>query len=465
MLALRKQAGYPFAALPHPATLAGAHCSKGLPVPHIAPWFADAKFGVFIHWTLKNCEMDFEQPVGEMPLDLQRQWARERFTAAHYDPREWARLFRDWGARYAVLTTKHHVGFALFDSPVSRFSSANSSPARRDLVGPYVEALRAEGLRVGLYYSLPDWTHPDYASCAGGSDRVKYSETDQPERWNRFVDDMFAEVRHLCTAYGPVDLFWFDGDWERSAEQWRSLELAHMIQQLQPHAIINNRLRHRCIGHYGTPESTYPIGPRGGFNEFCGTPGDNWDGMAANQNLTAANELVRLFGDNLGYGYNTLLNVAPRADGVIPAVQADALAPRGRGITSHARAVYGTEPGLPVGLFNGASTHDGAVLYLISYDVPRDELVVKGIQANVRRVTHLQTGRELPFRFHGGRRKFGHSGWLFITLPSELIEPHAAVIRVDFEDDLCQVQGLDGQILRWRGRPALDEKTTYTERL
>ncbi|MFP4355873.1 MAG: alpha-L-fucosidase [Phycisphaerae bacterium] len=433
-------------------------------MPQIAPWFPDAKFGVFIHWTLKNCEMALDEPVGEMSHDLQRQWAREYWTAANYDPKQWAEMFAGWGAKYAVLTTKHHIGFTLFDSPVSRFSAANSAPAGRDLVGPYVDALRAAGLKVGLYYSLPDWSHPDYASCAGGDDRRKYSETDEPERWARFVEDMFAEIRHLCTAYGKIDCLWFDGDWERSAEQWHSVELAAMIQQLQPEAIFNNRLRHRCLGHYGTPESDYPVGARQGFNEFCGTPGDNWDGQAANENIIGPGEMVRLFCDNLTLGMNTMLNVAPHPDGTIPQVQADAMAKLGEWIKPHAEAIYATEGGLPVGLFNGGSSHRDSVLYLYAYDTPRDELVVKGLGSQVKRITHLRTGKELSFRYSGGRNKFGRSGWLFIRVPAEMMDEHATVIRVEFEDDICQAAGPDGQTVRWRGRPVFDEQALYDSR-
>jgi alpha-L-fucosidase len=431
---------------------------------HIAPWFAEAKFGVFIHWLLNNIEMNWGHPAESRTPSDYRQWARE-FQAEQFDARQWARQFKNWGARYAVLTTKHHIGFALFDGPGSPFTAVNSSPARRDLVHEFVEGMRAEGLKVGLYYSLPDWSHPDYASCAGGTDRKKYSERDEPEQWARFVRHMFAEVEHLCTAYGRIDLLWFDGDWERSAEQWKTLELAEMIQRLQPHIVINNRLRHRCLGHYGTPESTYPVYPRGGdFNEFCTTLGDNWDGLAANQNITPPHELVRLLGDTAGMGWNLLLNVAPRFDGTIPEVQTLAMSELGTWIQSHREAIHGSEAGLPPGLFNGASTHRGGVLYLIAYDAPRDELVVKGLRSTVRRITHLATGETLDWRYHGGRKKFGQQGWLFIRLPPERVERHATVVRVEFEDDTCQIETPGGSVTTWRGRPVLDEKTTYQER-
>ncbi len=433
-------------------------------MPHIAPWFPDAKFGVFIHWVLKAVPEWHTAPEGADERELARQVA-QKFTAEQFDARDWARLFRSWGAKYAVLTTKHHIGFALFDCPGSPFTAVNSSPAGRDLVAEYVEALRAEGLKVGLYYSLPDWSHPDYPSLVGGDDPKKYAKTDQPEVWQRFVDHMFAEVRHLCTAYGKIDLLWFDGDWERSAEQWHSVELAAMIEQLQPGIVLNNRLRHACIGHYGTPESNAPLAAKGGpFWEFCMTPGDNWDGVRANRNVKQPPELVRIFGDMLGMGGNLLLNVAPDAAGVIPDVQTSVMSGLGQWVTSHAEAVYGAEAGLPAGLFNGASTHRGGVLYLIAYDQPRDELVVKGLQSDVTRVTHLRSGKELRWRRSGGRAKFGQAGWLFVQTPPECMDEHATVVKVEFADDVCKVQSPDGGQLTWKGRPALDEQSVYEAR-
>ena len=424
-------------------------------MPHINPWFPAAKFGIFIHWTLTGTFMD--DPSAEHPRTNEQKRARaKKFTADQFDAKCWARMFKRWGARYAVLTTKHHIGFALFDCPVSRFTAAKSSPAGRDLVAEYVEAMRSEGLKVGLYYSLPDWTHPDYASCAGGDDREKFSEHDEPERWNRFIEDMFAEVHHLCTAYGKIDLLWFDGDWERTAEQWHSLELAAMIEELQPGIVLNNRLRHKNLGHYGTPESAAPAYPPGGVWEYCTTPGDNWDGPLANRNVKQPPELVRMFGDTIGMGGNLLLNMAPYSRGVFPEVQVNAVSGLGEWITAHRSAIYGSEAGLPPALFNGASTHHSSVIDLIAYDQPRDELVVKGIRGNIARVAHLVSGTELAWRRSGGRENFNNPGWLYITLPADLVEPLATVVRIEFENDACEVQMPNGW-QKWTGRPAFDE--------
>lgn len=431
-------------------------------MPHIAPWFPERRFGIFIHWVLNAVWMDDQAEsygYSTDPADPNhpRNLAR-RFTAERYDPKQWAKLFKSWGAGYAVLTTKHHIGFALFDHPDSPFTSARDSAAARDLIKPYCDALRAEGLKVGLYYSLPDWSHPDYASLAGGTDPKKYSTVDEPLRWKRFTDHMFAEIEHLCTAYGGVDLLWFDGDWERSAEQWRTLELAERIQTLVPHVVLNNRLRHICLGHYGTPESSAPLKAPGGWWEYCTTPGDNWDGPGANTNVKPASELVRMVCDMVGMGGNMLLNIAPSADGTIPQPQLDQLQPMGDWINANREAIVGSEAGLDFGLFNGTSTRRGSVLYLIAYDQPRDELVVKGIKSSPSAITVLRTGRKLEWRTSGGRPKFGRPGWLFIKLPEDQLDRFATVIRIEFENDVLEYERPGGGTQKYTGRPVLEEK-------
>ena len=433
-------------------------------MPHIAPWFFESKFGIFVHWLLRS---HTEEPQNRKYSEHPTQASlfedalsdASQFTADQFDAKAWAKLFKSWGAKYSVLTTKHHIGFALFDTDKSMFTAKKSSPAKRDLVKEFAEAMRSEGLKVGLYYSFPDWSHPDYPTLSGGQCPYKYSDVDMPDRWKKFLELMFYEIEHLCTAYGKIDLLWFDGDWERSAEQWKVVELAERIEKLQPGIVINNRMRHRCLGHYGTPESTYPITAPEGFWEFCGTPGDNWDYQGGNKNIKPVNELIRCFGDMIGMGGNVLLNVAPHANGTIPQVQINALSGLGEFVTKYSEAIYGAERGLPPGLFNGASTRRGSVLYLISYDRPYAEWVVKGLNSKVIRATDLSTGNELAFRYSGGRKDFGQLGWLWIKVPDHLHHSQASVIRLEFENDILEYAGQ-----RFRGRPQLLEKAVSDTR-
>jgi alpha-L-fucosidase len=405
--------------------------TKEFHMPPVPAWFEDARFGVYIHWTLRSLDI---VPGGY------RHWKEQatvHFTASKYDAKEWAALFKRWGAKYAVLTTKHHLGFALYDCAGNDWTAVKSTPAKRDLVAEYVQAMREAGLKVGLYFSLPDYNHPDYTRNKHNINKFKkeYSIKDDPPRWERFVTQMHREVEHLCTAYGKIDLLYFDGDWEQTAQDWRSVELVRMILRHQPGIVLNNRLRHADLGHYSTPESIYP-GPEFYLRprpwELASETGDGFHCAAGYKNIRPVSELVRLFGDVISMGGNHLLNVAPLADGSIPADQVAAMDGLGTWIAAHSEAVHGTRAGLPPGYFNGGSTTRDNILYLFVYDPPIGELVVKGLPHMPKRITHLTTGKELAWRI-SGRKGGRYGGWVFVGLPKELVEEHATVLRMEFD--------------------------------
>lgn len=196
-------------------------------------WFTDAKLGIFIHygiyavqgvaesWSFYNGRMSYEDYMKQL----------NGFTASKFDAKYWADLIAKSGAKYSVLTTKHHDGVALFDTKFSDLSIMKATPAKRDIIKEWSEAIRDQGLRVGMYYSLIDWSHPDYPSVYENGvvpDDLRhvnrYSSpmdgVQDPERWEKFLAFNRNQLGEVLTDYGQVDLLWFDGDWERSAEQW-----------------------------------------------------------------------------------------------------------------------------------------------------------------------------------------------------------------------------------------------------
>ena len=242
-------------------------------------WFTDARLGIFIHWGIYSEGKGSESWAfheGDMPYDTYLAQAKT-FTAAKYHPERWAELFKEAGARYAVLTSKHHDGFALWDTAQSKLNAKDSAPAGRDLIGPFCAALRKEGLKVGLYFSHLDWSHPDYASVlkeggvteADRKNRFSYPQgPENPAAWERFLAFHRAQLREISERFHP-DLFWFDGDWERSAAQWRMPELRKQLKEWLPGVILNSRMA--GYGDYATPEQALPVRPPAGPWELCMT--------------------------------------------------------------------------------------------------------------------------------------------------------------------------------------------------
>ena len=219
--------------------------------------------------------------------------------------------------KYAVLTTRHHDGFALWPSKYTDFSIA-ATPYDGDLVAEFIEACRAEGLKVGYYFSLSDWHHPDYPPFTGeDASYMAYCGRRPPaESWARYVDCLFGQVQELLTNYGPVDLLWFDGQWERSADEWRAAELRELIRSLQPDTLVNDRLANQ--GDFTTPEQSIPPEPPEGRWETCMTMNRTWGFHPGDREYKSSRRLVHTLCETAAKGGNFLLNVSPAATGRCP---------------------------------------------------------------------------------------------------------------------------------------------------
>lgn len=415
----------------------------------LQPWFADAKFGIFIHWgiySLGNGAESWPFFSGEVPYEEYMAQVKE-FTADNYDPEAWARLFAEAGAKYAVLTAKHHDGFALWHTKESKLNCVESSPAGRDLLGPYCNALRKHGLKVGIYYSHLDWSHPDYASvlpkgeqphdhAQRHSNRFGYPQNgEDPEAWERFLSFHRAQLKELCTQYKP-DLLWFDGDWERDPDQWRFAELKEQLQAWAPGVIVNSRMGGH--GDYGTPEQAIPIAPPEGPWEFCVTVNDHWGYVRGDNNHKSASQCIRMLAECAGMGGNLLLDIGPKNDGSLQDEQAHVLMQMGQWMHKHAEAIYGTVHGLPHGHFYGASTMsaDQCALYLFLFDIPRGEIAVKGIRNRIKRVSVVGHDAELTHRVLGGAPWAHLPGVTWIDMTNAPLDDEATVIKLDLDGPL-----------------------------
>jgi alpha-L-fucosidase len=398
-------------------------------------WFRDARLGIFIHWgiyAVDGIDESWSFYNGYISYDDYMKQL-DGFNASRYDAQAWARRIRDSGARYAVLTTKHHDGVALWPTQQNQLNVVEATPAGRDLVGPFVEALRDEDLHVGLYFSHLDWSHPDYPKHTNKISR--YDLDAAPARWERFLAFREAQLRELADAYEP-DLWWFDGDWDFGAEAWRSGPLADSLRAWTPGVILNSRIN--GFGDYATPEQGLPVTPPEGAWELCLTMNDSWGFQDNDHNYKTPWQIIRLFADVLAGGGNLLLDIGPKADGTIPQEQVAILDELGRWTKAHAEAIYGTVAGIPAGHFYGPTTlsKDRRILYLFLPHKPSGPVVLKGLKNRIDRIRIVGNGTKLPWQILGKQYWSEVPGIVYIDVPEAETDPTMTVIAVQLRGEV-----------------------------
>jgi len=356
-------------------------------------WFADAKLGVFIHWgiyAVNGIDESWSFFNGYISHeDYMKQL--DGFTASNYNPEEWASLIKESGAKYSVITSKHHDGVALWDSKYGDLNVVKKTPAERDLLKPFVKSLRKEKIKVGVYYSLLDWSYPDYPNFTRTEKRYENDSV----RWEKFVRFNFGQIGEVMDNYKP-DLIWFDGDWEQSAEKWKAKEIRELLLEKNPKVIINSRLQ--GYGDYATPEQGLPIHkPKDKYWELCMTMNDSWGYQGNDKNYKTPYQVIRIFADVISHGGNLLLDIGPKPDGTIPDEQVHILKELGKWTKKHDKAIFGTEAGIPREYFEGPSTLDteNNILYLFVTGKPNGPVMVKGLKNKVNSIWVLGNGTKL----------------------------------------------------------------------
>lgn len=404
-------------------------------------WFEDAKLGIFIHWGIYavngideswsffNNYISYEDYMKQL----------EGFTAENYNPEEWADLIAESGAKYAVLTTKHHDGVALWDTECGNLNVVDKTPAGRDLVAPFTKALRERKLKTGLYFSLLDWSHPDYPNKTREIKRYE----NNPEKWGRFVDFNFCQLEELSKQFKP-DLYWFDGDWEQSAEKWKAKELSEKLRSWNKDVILNSRIQ--GYGDYETPEQGLPVTPPDSrYWELCMTMNDSWGYQHNDSNYKTPNQIIRILVDCLSMGGNLLLDIGPKADGTIPEEQVNILKELGRWTNKHSEAIYETRAGIPNEHFYGptALNKEGNILYLYVPHKPNGSLMIKGLKNKINRMWVVGNGTKLNWDIKMKQYWSSVPGIVYIDVPEKVLDEQVTVIAVllDGEVDLYREKG------------------------
>ncbi len=398
-------------------------------------WFKDAKLGIFIHWGIYAVNgIDeswsfYNNYISH--FDYMKQL--DGFTARKYNPEYWAELIKESGAKYTVITAKHHDGVALWNTKQNDLSVVKKAKAKRDLITPFVNAVRKENLKVGLYFSLLDWSYPDYPNFL--RDKKRYIK--DKKRWKNFTKFNFGQIEEL-TKFNP-DLYWFDGDWEQSAEQWKALEIRDLLLEKTPTTIINSRLQ--GYGDYATPEQGVPIQkPSNNYWELCMTMNNSWGYQPNDNKYKSTNQLIRILVDCISMGGNLLLDIGPKADGTIPKEQVKILKGIGKWTSKHKEAIYGTRAGIPHKYFNGytALSKDKKIVYLYVDNKPNGPLLIKGLKNKVNRIWVVGNGTKLPYNVVGKSYWSTVPGLLYIDVPEEVQDKDVTVIAIllDGEIDL-----------------------------
>jgi alpha-L-fucosidase len=393
-------------------------------------WWHEARFGMFIHWGLYSVLGRHEWAMEEEGIPIaEYQLLANRFTPPPNAARAWARLAKQAGQKYMVMTTKHHEGFCHFNTRYTDYCAPKQA-CGRDLVKEFVEAVRGEGLRVGFYHSLMDWHHPDGARCLH----------DEAAR-RRFVDYVHGEIRELMTNYGKIDVLWYDVDWPLNAAHWESEKMNKMVFELQPDIIVNNR--NGLPGDFSTPEQEISAAEGGRAWESCMTMNDSWGYQAADDAWKTPKQIVRNLALCARDGGNYLLNIGPRADGSIPEDSVGILTAVGRWMERNGQTIYQTEPCRVHASEFAGFTRKGNTLYMHVHFWPGETVALGGLVNKVLSAKLFATGQPVEFEQEQFRVRFK-------GLPKSAPDDPVTVLAIECDSEPVQDTGA----VRW-DRPRL----------
>ena len=391
-------------------------------------WWHQAKFGMFIHWGLYSVLGRHEWVMENegIPVSEYEPLAK-RFNPKPNAARAWAKLARQAGQKYMVMTTKHHEGFCQWDTRLTNYCAAKQGPGR-DLVREYVDAARAEGLRVGFYYSLMDWHHPDGARCA----------TDEEAR-KRFVAYTHGLIRELLTNYGKIDVLWYDVRWPLTADQWESEKMNKMVFELQPDIIVNNR--NGLPGDFATPEQRITAETNGRAWESCMTLNDSWGFQQSDDSWKPSKQVIRNLISCARDGGNYLLNIGPKPDGSIPEESVRILTEVGQWMAKNGDTIYQSDLCQPRRNNYASFTRKGNTLYMHVHYWPGDTVAMSGLQTTVKSARLLAGDKKIEFHQDSYRVRF-------TGLPAQ--SPDHPVTTIAME---CESEPTQDSIFVRKGKP------------
>lgn len=378
-------------------------------------WWTHDRFGMFIHWGLYALPARHEwvKTRERIPEEEYRKYF-ELFNPDLFTPREWAKMAKEAGMKYAVITTKHHEGFCMFDSKYTDYKVTNT-PYGKDIIKAWVDAFRAEGLKIGFYYSLIDWHHPQYTL-----DRIhplrpatdeEYAGMNRDRDMNIYREYLHNQVSEILTQYGKVDILWLDysfpGKNGKDRDDWNSVELLKLVRKLQPGIIVNDRMDLKDYEDgwdFTTPEQfKVPAWPEMNGKkipwETCQTFSGSWGYYRDEHTWKDAKQLLVLLIESVSKGGNLLLNVGPTGRGTFDSRARTALKSMGEWMKFNNRSIYGCTqapeefkiPDNCLLTYNPETNR----LYVLLLDYPLQNFVLPGYKGKVKYAQFLHDASEI----------------------------------------------------------------------
>ncbi len=371
-------------------------------------WFQDAKFGMFIHWGVYSRLADGEwvQHSRKIPVD-KYEWLATTFNPAKFNAADVVGLAKAAGMKYITVTSKHHDGFAMFDSKVSDWDVMDRTPFRRDVIRELAEECRRQGLTLFVYYSQLDWHHPDYPS-QGTAGQIPGRQRPGNPSFPRYLDYMDGQLRELFSGYGPLGGVWFDGMWDLKDADWRLGQTYNLIHELQPKALIisNHHLAPIPGEDVQTFEQDLPGNNSAGFNtttignlplESSATMNGSWGFNISDTSFKSTTELIRLLVKAAGNNSNLLLNIGPMPTGEVQSEAATRLHAMGVWLQTFAPSIYGTRGGPITPRAWGVTTQRGNLVYVHVLDWNDPSLAIPTLPRRVQSARVLKTGDPVHF--------------------------------------------------------------------
>lgn len=382
-------------------------------------WYTDARFGMFIHWGLYAIPARGEWVMSheEIPLEEYKKYF-DIFDPVDCDPKQWVKAAKNAGMKYVVLTAKHHDGFCLYDSAYTDYKITNTK-AGRDIVKEFVDACHEEEMGAGLYFSILDWSHPDFPKYGDMFHPMRNNEAykDEDIDFDRYLKFMHNQIEEIVSKYGKIDILWFDFSYaDMVGEKWRATDLVNMVRKYQPDVIMDNRLEgngdnHGSLitgnptpysGDFVSPEQILP--PEGVVDvfgnpvpwELCCTMNNHWGYCNFDHTFKPASMLIRKLVDCVSKNGNMIVNVGPDARGNIPKESLEILKEIGEWMRLNGDSIYGCgKSELPKPEW-GRYTQKGDVIYAHVLETPLGALPLSGVgPQELDKVYYLADGTEM----------------------------------------------------------------------